>query len=341
VKIEAKIKFWLRRTPWLKKMVKKALRIDAVNSQVADLERKLIYTYIERLHSRISTLEERVGIKQDIILNFGDPRPPRFDALISQASTAEQMLEPTFALWCARLNEKPNFHRKLWEYNYILQALEQHHKLNPGMRGLGFGVGKDPIVAYMVKSGCKIIATDLDPEAAHQAGWVETNQYSEKLLNLNERKICSDKALTHNVELKSVNMNAIPNELSQGQFDFVWSACAYEHLGSIEQGLQFVVNSMNSLKPGGIAVHTTELNVSSNDETLSSGGTVLFRKRDMEDLASRLRNLGYEIELNFHLGSQALDRFYDVPPYSEFTHLKLELDRFITTSYGIIVKKPS
>ncbi len=341
MKIEAKIKFWLRRTPWLKKTVKKALRIDAVNSQVAELERKLIYSYIERLHSRISALEEHVGKKQSVILNFDDPRPPRFDAVVSQASTAEQILEPTYALWCARLNEKPNFHRKLWEYNYILQALEQNHKLAPGMNGLGFGVGKDPIVAYMVRTGCKIIATDLDPESAYQAGWVETNQYSEKLLNLNERKICSDKALFNNVELRNVNMNSIPAELSQEQFDFVWSACAYEHLGSIEQGLQFVVNSMSCLKPGGIAVHTTELNVSSNDETLTTGGTVLFRKRDIEDLASRLRRLGYEIDLNFHLGSQALDRFYDVPPYSEFTHLKLELDRFITTSYGIIVKKPS
>jgi hypothetical protein len=66
---------------------------------------------------------------------------------------------------------------------------------------------------------------------------------------------------------------------------------------------------------------------------------VLFRKRDFEELASRLKSQGHEIELNFHLGTQDFDRHYDVPPYSEFTHLKLELDRFITTSYGLVIRK--
>ena len=39
-----------------------------------------------------------------------------------------------------------------------------------------------------------------------------------------------------------------------GQFDFVWSACAFEHLGSILNGLEFVVNSVKCLKPGGVVL---------------------------------------------------------------------------------------
>ncbi len=325
--------------PGVKKILKRFLRIETVNSQISELERKLIYHYIEKLQDRLEVLEALNGIGARRILNFADSLAPRFEHVVSQAVTAEQMQEPRYALWCSRLNDRPNLHRKQWEYCYILQALEQHSLLHPGSRGLGFGVGKDPIVAYMVKIGCSLVATDLDPESAQRAGWVETNQYSKKLLDLNERGICSDRDLERQVSLRNVNMNEIPDDLARGDFDFTWSACAFEHLGSIENGLRFVENSVKCLKPGGIAIHTTELNVSSNNETLANGDTVLFRKKDFEELANRLRAQGHSIELNFNLGNQALDRHYDVPPYSEFTHLKLELDRFVTTSYGIIVRK--
>jgi hypothetical protein len=339
MKWELKLKTMVRRMPWLKRLLKRALRIDTVNGQMAELERKLIYQYIRRLEERLRLLETKAGITGRTLLDFGDPNPPRFSKVVSQASTQEQMLEPEYAEWCRRLSDTPNFHRKHWEYCFILKALDQFDVLTPGNKGLGFGVGKDPIVAYMVTRGCTLVATDLDSVAAHEAGWSETNQYSEKLLDLNERRICTDQALKSQVSLRNVNMNSIPDDLSRGEFDFTWSACAFEHLGSIEQGLDFVENSLKCLKPGGIAVHTSELNVSSNDDTLTSGGTVLFRKRDFEALASRLRAKGHEIDLNFNLGNQNLDRYYDVPPYSEFTHLKLELDRFITTSYGLIIRK--
>ncbi len=329
----------VRRMPWLKRVLKKALRIDTINGQMAELERKLIYQYIRNLEDRLTLLESKAGLPVRRVLDFGDTNPPRFSSVTSQAATKEQMLEPVYAEWCRRLNDLPNFHRKHWEYCFVLQALDQNGALRPGSKGVGFGVGKDPIVAYMASRGCFLTATDLDPETAHEAGWAETNQYSQKLLDLNERGICSDRDLQDRVTLRNVNMNAIPEDLSRGDFDFTWSACAFEHLGSIELGLRFVENSLKCLKPGGIAVHTSELNVSSNDETLTAGGTVLFRKRDFEELAYRLKSQGHEIELNFHLGTQDFDRHYDVPPYSEFTHLKLELDRFITTSYGLVIRK--
>jgi len=64
-------------------------------------------------------------------------------------------------------------------------------------------------------------------------------------------------------------MNAAPSDLSD--FDFCWSASAFEHFGSIDQGLAFIERIIECLKPGGRAVHTTELNVSSNDDTVAEG----------------------------------------------------------------------
>ncbi|MDB5687004.1 MAG: class SAM-dependent methyltransferase, partial [Rhizorhabdus sp.] len=122
--------------------------------------------------------------------------------------------------------------------------------------------------------------------------------------------------------------------------DFTWSSCAYEHLGSIENGLAFFENSLKCLRPGGIAVHTTELNLSSNEDTLDNRGTVIFRRRDFEELTRRLVAQGHEvIPITFDTGDTELDQVIDMPPYSGDAHLKIALLRWVTTSFGMIVRK--
>jgi hypothetical protein len=134
-------------------------------------------------------------------------------------------------------------------------------------------------------------------------------------------------------------MNAIPADI--GRFDFAWSCCCYEHLGTLEAGMRFVAESVDKcLKPGGIAVHTTELNLSSNDKTVSEGGTVIYRKRDFEELVQRLRASGHDVQpFVIAPDSHYLDGFVDVPPYTEDPHLKIELEGYVTTSAGIVVRR--
>ena len=54
-----------------------------------------------------------------------------------------------------------------------------------------------------------------------------------------------------------VDMNPLPAELLRGTFDFTWSSSSLEHVGTCELGLEFFLNAMSALKPGGIALHTT------------------------------------------------------------------------------------
>jgi hypothetical protein len=54
-------------------------------------------------------------------------------------------------------------------------------------------------------------------------------------------------------------------------------------------GLDFMERSLVALKPGGIAVHTMEYNIGSNDMTLETHDISAFRRRDIEALASRLQ----------------------------------------------------
>ena len=80
------------------------------------------------------------------------------------------------------------------------------------------------------------------------------------------------------------------------------------------------------------------VNVSSDEETLSSGGTVLYRRKDVLELADRLRAAGHEISLNLNSGGGEVDRQIDGPPF-QGNHLKLWTDGFVATSLGLIVRK--
>jgi SAM-dependent methyltransferase len=257
---------------------------------------------------------------------------------VSQSCTRNQFDEECYPYWCAQIGERPRLHRKQWEFVYIAQALAVHGMMAPGRKGLGFGVGTEPLPALFASRGAEVIGTDLEPEDAARIGWTATNQHALNKQGMNSRGLCPPDEFERNVSFRFMNMNEIPDDL--GLFDFNWSACAFEHLGSIALGCQFIHNAARLLAPGGVAVHTTELNCSSNDETLDHAGTVLFRRRDFEQLARELIADGFEIEFNFNLGDLPVDQYIDVPPYLGNAHLKIQLERWVTSSIGLIVRRP-
>ena len=145
-------------------------------------------------------------------------------------------------------------------------------------------------------------------------------------------------------------MNDIAAELDGG-FDFCWSICAFEHLGSIEQGLRFVERTGRLLKPGGVAVHTTDQlhRQRTHDRPLADRAVPAPRFRGARRAPARA---GYELPpLDFDVGSTPVDFFVDIPPYpqhkaeyyqSELSalHLKLLVDGFPATCYGLSFRKP-
>lgn len=228
-------------------------------------------------------------------------------------------------------------HRKMWEWLFICEALSEGGMLREGRRGLGFGVGREPLVALFASLGCRITATDLEPQQAVAAGWTATgDEYTGGTAGLNEHGLCDAGEFEERVDFRFVDMNALPDDL--GGFDFAWSSCAFEHLGSLEQGLAFVERQMDCLRPGGLAVHTTEYNLSSADDTVATGGTVLYRRRDIEELAARLSSAGHRIVCDFTEGDSPADRHVDLPPFSD-THLRTMLGEYVTTSVALVIEK--
>ncbi len=167
---------------------------------------------------------------------------------------------------------------------------------------------------------------------------MNTSQHAAGKEALRRPLVCPDDLFEKNVTFRECDMNAIPDDLTG--YDFCWSACALEHLGSIEKGLDFIVRSVECLKPGGWAIHTTELNLSSNYDTVDNLDTVLFRRQDFEALAARLTALGHHVTpFDFDPGVKPVDLYIDVPPYREDPHLKVALWGYSITSFGLMIQR--
>lgn len=227
-------------------------------------------------------------------------------------------------------------HRKMWEWLFITQALAERDMLRPGTTGLGFGVGQEPLVALFASLGCTIVATDMPADQAQAVGWASDGQFAADLQSLNKDGLCDPGVFERSVTYRTVDMNAIPRDLRH--FDFSWSSCAFEHLGTIDKGLRFVRRQMRCIVPGGVSVHTTEFNVASDTGTVDDYVTVLYRRRDLERLARILRRAGHRITLDFRPGDSLEDEHVDLPPYSD-VHLRTAVQDFVTTSYGLVIEK--
>jgi SAM-dependent methyltransferase len=236
---------------------------------------------------------------------------------------------------------RPFYHRKEWEYVYIMQVLHEAGMLRAGRSGLGFGVGHEPLVALIAAHGCSVLATDLDKDAAIEGGWLKAdatvNQYAGSLDELNAQGICDPDAFRDRVQYRVLDMNRLPADL--GKFDFLWSSCALEHLGSLDNGLNFIRKSLSYLRPGGVAVHTTEYNLSSGRRTVDRGETVLYRRGNITNLMRSLRREGYAMRINFDPGDGPIDHHIDIPPYTRDPHLKLRIGQYVSTALGLVIHK--
>jgi len=263
--------------------------------------------------------------------------PPSLARPVSQLCTAAQLEEPDYAAWCAAIGEAPRPHRKQWEFVWILSVLRAAGVFRPGARVLGFGVGAEPLPAMMAAQGLKVTATDAPPSVVAPQGWQETGQHAASIEDLLRPALVDEATFRARASFRAVDMNAIPADLHG--YDACWSSCCFEHLGGIAAGLAFVENSLSTLAPGGIAAHTTEFNLLSNDATLETPGLSFFRRRDIEGLLDRLAARGHRVwPLNLNPGDAPLDAHVDAPPYA-LPHLKVEGLGHVSTSIGIAVQR--
>lgn len=276
----------------------------------------------------------------------------RHVGVVSSLSTQEAMESDWVAHWCNELKIPVVFHRKLWELSFTLQALHDHGLIRAGTRGLGFGCGTEPLPSYFAAHGMDVTVTDLPHAEAAARGWVDTGQHAGGLETAFMESLVTRESFDRHVGLRYVDMNAIPEDLRG--YDFCWSICALEHLGSIEAGSAFIENALATLRPGGVAVHTTEFNVRPDGPTVDNWPSVAFQRKHIEAIMRRLEAQGHRVApLDLRLGDRPLDKFVDVPPWHHDlppemcdwlgapAHLKLAFDGLVVTCIGLKIEKAS
>jgi hypothetical protein len=245
--------------------------------------------------------------------------------------------EPWFKHWCEAIGEPAVANRKAWEFAYISHVLDALGRLEPGRRGLGFGVGREGLVSAFANRGVQVVATDLASDSREALGWVRSDQHASAADGLLRPEVCDPAKFRELVSWRAVDMREIPDDLRR--FDFCWSVCSLEHLGSLAAGMEFIERSVATLAPGGIAVHTTEFNLSSNDDTVQEGPTVIYRERDLLQLCDRLEAAGHQVAaFDFTRGEGLLDRYVDVPPYAQEPVLRFLYSSYTLTSVAIVIR---
>lgn len=265
-------------------------------------------------------------------------------ALRSEIARAGRLNSAAFLAWISELGlEKNRDHRKDWELAFILEVLRERDLLREGVKGLVFAVGQERIPACLAARGCSVLASDLAGEDDRNKDWQQSGQWSGTIDDLTFPDLCSPEVMRERVSFRPIDMNQIPGDLSG--FDFSWSTCSFEHCGSLELGIRFLENQMECLRPGGIAVHTTEFNLSSNTDTISEGDSVIYRLRDIEEAILRLQSKGHHVEpLDVRVGNDPNDRYIDClqgtpPQYEQKRHMRLLLGNYVSTSIRLIIRK--
>jgi len=339
---------------------------SAVGTELRDLN--LMKTNIKVLAWKVEQLEallQRPGVTQGVSMPI--EKCLESSTLTYSPSTAICTASDLDAAWhrnlCALIGATNPLLRKLWEWTYSLKVFWDLGVFQRRGSGLGFGCGSEPMASLCANFAEHVLVTDAPPHVIDGKGWSDTNQHTAELSDARFPAMAPGVDLDAVLDFEFVDMNAIPEHLYD-RFDFVWSSCALEHLGSKRAGLAFIANSLRCLKPGGVAVHTTEYDLSGTS-TIDHWDTVLFNQNDFEQvLPDMVRELeeeqpgrSYELmPLKLERGQAFLDGYVDIPPYSYhpspnagfhpdqdtnygYPMLNLSVDGFPCTSIAVVIRR--
>lgn len=143
--------------------------------------------------------------------------------------------------------------RKLWEYYWIAQRFADM-KLGGGEKKiLGLGVGQEPLSFHFAHLAGQVVGTDL---FSRDAIWKEAR------ISLKDMGQCSpfpypEETLTfQNMDMRQLAFDA-------NTFDVVWSCSSVEHVQTLAEFVRIFEEIHRVLKPGGIALITTEFSLDS------------------------------------------------------------------------------
>ena len=169
----------------------------------------------------------------------------------SKLCDATDWFDPAFErIIRAELEEEPRFHRKQWEFVQIFRTLESLGFLNGQSRGLSMGGGEERLLYAVARRAGHLTVTDLCESDSAWAG-ARTDDPDRSL------KAAAPFAVDPSC-LTARRMDMRTLEFDDASFDFCYSSCAIEHIGTYHDFLEHLQEVRRVLKDDGVYVLTTE-----------------------------------------------------------------------------------
>ena len=141
------------------------------------------------------------------------------------------------------------FHRKIWEFNQALYGLRTLRRLAPEATALGIGCGHEELMYFLANRIRRVIATDL-----YEGVWIGGESDADVLAH--PAKYAPFKYREDHLEVR--RMDALALAAGDASVDFVFCLSSIEHFGRLRDKLTSLREMYRILKPGGVAVLTTE-----------------------------------------------------------------------------------
>ena len=151
--------------------------------------------------------------------------------------------------------------RKWWEWDYLADCAEKLDLLRADKRGIGLGVGTEPLIYFFGRHCGQIVATDLYSADTPWAAARLVN-FRESVLLASPFPLPPGRVLVENADMRCLPVG----EASQ---DFAWSTSSVEHVPTLSSLLAVYAELARVLAPGGFALITTEFCLSGAPYPLS------------------------------------------------------------------------
>lgn len=249
------------------------------------------------------------------------------------------------------LKKQLYLHRKDWEIGFVLDVLRKTGCVSKGKKGLVFGCGKEITIPLLAQQEVFVTATDQPQVLGESSSWNSTNQYcsGKEALKKEFEKDFDWSMISDFIEYQEMDMNSL--SVGNQKYDFLWSSCSLEHLGSFQNSINFVTKSLDFLKNFGFAIHTTEYNYFDN-KSFDDAYNCCFNRDVLMSMFDAVQKVGgYVYPIDFFSGDEPEDVFVDVPPFTFHSskikleepcgksHFKLLINDKHTTSLGFIIQK--
>lgn len=141
--------------------------------------------------------------------------------------------------------------RKRWELLWIADKYAEIHGARAVAAMLGLGVGNEPLIYHFAHFAQEVLATDLYDE---DGVWREARYTADRVRAASPFPYPAERLTVENMDMRAIHRPT-------ASVDVVWSCSSVEHVSTLSELLQVFREIHRVLKPGGIALITTEFSL--------------------------------------------------------------------------------